>query len=199
MIKNVFFDVGGVLMTNGWDHISRRRATEHFGLDWDEFAERHDLVVADFEIGRIDMKEYLNRTAFHVPRVFTPEEFIGFIQAPSVPNPEVLVFAAKLSRSRKYFMATLNNESRELNQYRIDHFQLRDTFSQFFSSGFVGLRKPDERIFRLAMEVTQCQPEECLFIDDTALNVERAQLAGMRAFRYLNATQLREDFQRCEI
>jgi putative hydrolase of the HAD superfamily len=198
-IQTVFFDVGGVLMTNGWDHISRRRATDHFGMDWEEFEDRHNLVVADFEIGRIGMKEYLDSTAFHLPRAFTQAEFIAFIQAQSVPNTAVLAFAAELSASGKYLMATLNNESRELNQYRIDRFQLRNSFRLFFSSGFVGIRKPDERIFQLALDVTQKKPEECLFIDDHALNVERAQLAGMQAFQYRDAVQLRKDFQqKCE-
>jgi putative hydrolase of the HAD superfamily len=199
IVKNVFFDVGGVLMTNGWDHISRRRATDHFGMDWDEFEDRHNLVVADFEIGRIDMKEYLDSTAFHLPRTFTQAEFIEFMHTQSVPNTAVLAFAAELSSSGKYLMATLNNESRELNQFRIDRFHLRDSFRLFFSSGFVGLRKPDARIFQLALEVTQQKPEECLFIDDHALNVKRAQLAGMGAIQFRDAEQLRKDFQQqCE-
>jgi len=199
IVNTIFFDVGGVLMTNGWDHISRRRAIDHFGMDWEEFEDRHNLVVADFEIGRIGIEEYLDSTAFHLPRTFTHEDFIAFMHTQSVPNTEVLAFAAELASSGKYLMATLNNESRELNQYRIERFKLRDSFRLFFSSGFVGLRKPDSRIFQLALEVTQRRPEECLFIDDHALNVERAQLAGMMALQYHDAVQLRKDFQhQCE-
>ncbi len=198
-IKTIFFDVGGVLMTNGWDHISRRRATDHFGLDWEEFEERHNLVVADFESGRIGMQEYLEFTVFHLPRTFTREDFIAFMHAQSVPNPPVLALAAELSSSGKYLMATLNNESRELNQYRIEQFKLRESFRLFFSSGFVGLRKPDKRIFQLALEVTQNKPEDCLFIDDHAFNIVPARLAGMQTLQYHDPVQLRKDFRnQCE-
>ncbi len=197
-IKTIFFDVGGVLMTNGWDHISRRRATDHFGMDWEEFEDRHNAVVADFEIGRIGMQEYLDSTAFHSPRTFTHEEFIAFMHTQSIPNLPVLAFAAELNSSGKYLMATLNNESRELNQFRIEQFKLRDSFRLFFSSGFVGIRKPDQRIFQLALEVTQHKPDECLFIDDHAFNIAPAKLAGMHAIQYRDAVQLRKEFQECE-
>lgn len=57
----------------------------------------------------------------------------------------VLSFARALADSGKYFMATINNESRELNLYRIKKYDLRDIFSVFVSSCLVGMRKAGER------------------------------------------------------
>lgn len=194
----LFFDVGGVLLTNGWDRPARRQAAEHFGLVWDEFQDRHELVVGDFEAGRIGLQEYLDSTVFYQPRTFTDSEFKEFMYAQSQPCPEALEFLAELARSGKYLLAALNNESADLNRYRIERFHLRNYFTVFFSSCFLGVRKPDERIYRLALEMTQRRPGDCLFVDDRALNVTRARRVGMRAIQYQNVAALREELRRFE-
>jgi putative hydrolase of the HAD superfamily len=193
------FDVGGVILTNGWDRPARRRAAERFELDWDDCEERHELVICDFELGRMGLDDYLDQTVFYQPRPFTREEFKSFVYAQSQTYPESLAIVADLSRSGKYLLATLNNESRDLNRYRIERFRLRDYFAAFFCSGFLGVGKPDQRIFQLAMEITQRSPDECLFVDDRALNVEVAQGLGMGGIQYQNATQLRSELRRFEI
>lgn len=104
----LFFDVGGVLLTNGWDRSARRCAAEHFALDWDEFQDRHELVISDFETGRISLVEYLERTV--QPRAFTLDEFKTFMLEQSQPYPEALAFIGELVRSKQYLLATLNNE-----------------------------------------------------------------------------------------
>ncbi len=191
----LFFDVGGVILTDGWDNAARRSAARRFGLDWEEFENAHELAVSDFEIGRISLDEYINRTVFHQPRAFTRDEFKSFIWAQSHEHPEALAIVAELARSRKYLLATLNNESRDLNCYRIERFHLCDYFTVFFSSGFLGVRKPGEKIFQLALEITQRIPNECLFVDDRAPNVECALRLGMRGIQYHTAAQLREELQ----
>jgi putative hydrolase of the HAD superfamily len=193
------FDVGGVILTNGWDRPARRRAAERFELDWDDCEERHELVISDFELGRMGLDDYLDRTVFYRPQPFTREEFKSFVYAQSQPYPESLAIVADLARSGKYLLATLNNESRDLNRYRIERFRLREWFAVFFSSGFLGVRKPDQRIFQLAMEITQRSPDECLFVDDRALNVEVARSLGMGGIQYQNAAQLRSELWRFEI
>ncbi len=192
-ITALFFDVGGVLLSNGWDRNTRRQAAEVFKLDWDALEERHELVVADFETGRMTLDEYLDRTVFHDPRPFSRDEFLAYLHAQSRPDPDALAVAADLARSCRYLMATLNNESRELNAYRIRHFHLRDDFTVFFTSCYLGLRKPDPRIYNLAIGLTQREAPECLFIDDRPLNVESARQVGMQAIRFQNAAQLRRD------
>ena len=192
-IRAIFWDVGGVLLTNAWDHTQRMAALEHFRLDEKEFHARHEMVVSSFERGKISLDEYLERTVFYRNRSFSRDEFRDFMFSLSQPMPEVLAFARALADSGKYFMSTLNNESRELNLHRIDKYGLREIFRLFVSSCFVGLRKPESGIYRLAIEITQINPEECCFIDDRALNLECAAKLGMRTIQMQTLEQLREE------
>lgn len=194
-IRAIFWDVGGVLLTNAWDHKERAKALEHFHLDEKEFHSRHEMVVSSFERGKISLDEYLDRTVFYTARPFTREEFQDYMFALSRPMTDVLAFARALAGSSKYFMGTINNESRELNVYRIRKFGLREIFRVFVSSCFVGLRKPESGIYRLAIEITQVDPEQCCFIDDRALNLECAAKLGMHTIQMQTLDQLRKDLE----
>lgn len=192
-IRAIFWDVGGVLLTNAWDHTQRMAALEHFRLDVDEFHSRHEMVVSSFERGKISLDEYLDRTVFYRYRSFTRDEFRDYMFSLSEPMPEVLAFVRGLAESGRYFMGTINNESRELNLHRIEKFGLREIFRVFVSSCFVGLRKPESGIYRMAIEITQINPEECCFIDDRALNLECAAKLGMRTIQMQTLPQLQEE------
>jgi putative hydrolase of the HAD superfamily len=193
VIRAIFWDVGGVLLTNAWDHTERAGALEHFHLDADEFHDRHEMVVSLFERGKLTLEEYLDRTVFYRTRGFTREAFREYMFSSTKPFPEVLGFAQALTHSGKYFMGTINNESRELNDYRIDKFGLRTIFRLFVSSCFVGLRKPEEEIYRLALEITQIPPEECCFIDDRTVNLEGAAKLGMHTIEMKQVEHLRDE------
>jgi putative hydrolase of the HAD superfamily len=192
-IHAIFWDVGGVLLTNAWDRSERLAALEHFRLDDEEFHSRHEMVVSSFERGKISLDEYLDRTVFYRNRPFTREDFRVFMFSLSQPMPEVLAFARALAESGKYFMSTINNESCELNLHRIEKYGLRKIFRLFVSSCFVGLRKPESGIYRLAIDTTQITPEECCFIDDRALNLECAAKLGMRTIQMQTLDQLRSE------
>jgi putative hydrolase of the HAD superfamily len=192
-IRALFWDVGGVLLTNAWDHNERIATLEHFHLDEAEFHDRHEMVVSSFERGKITFDEYLDRTVFYRPRPFSRDAFRDYVFSLSQPFPEVLEFAQALGDSGKYFMGTINNESRELNSYRIEKFGLRKIFRLFISSCFVGFRKPERDIYRLALETTQIPAEECCFIDDRALNLECAAKLGMHTIEMQQLEQLRAD------
>lgn len=191
VIRAIFWDVGGVLLTNAWDHTERAGALEHFHLDGEEFRDRHEMVVSSFERGKITLEEYLDRTVFYRTRAFTREAFREYMFSSTKPFPEVLGFAQALTDSGKYFMGTINNESRELNDFRIDKFGLRKIFRLFVSSCFVGLRKPEEEIYRLALEITQIPAQECCLIDDRAANLEGAAKLGMHTIEMKQVEQLR--------
>jgi putative hydrolase of the HAD superfamily len=195
-IQAIFWDVGGVLLTNAWDRSQRIAALEHFHLDEEEFHDRHEMVVSSFERGKITLDEYLDRTVFYRPRPYAREAFKDFMFALSQPIPEVLAFAQSLAQSGRYFMGTINNESRELNLYRIQKYNLRHIFRLFVSSCFVGLRKPERDIYRLALETTQMPPPECCFIDDRALNLECAAKLGMQTIEMQTLEQLRKDLEK---
>ncbi len=189
-ISALFWDVGGVLLTNAWDRKQREAAMSQFNLDITEFQDRHEMVISSFERGKITLDEYLDRTIFYRPRTFTKEQFCKEMYSLSKPNPEVLYLAKGLAKTGRYQMATINNESRELNLYRIQSFGLQEIFSLFVSSCYVGLRKPEGGIYRLALEITQNKPEECCFIDDRSLNLEAAARLGMHAIHMQDAAQL---------
>lgn len=189
-ITTLFWDIGGVVLTNGWDRDSRRQAAYAFKLDWEDFQDRHDLSFPVFDSGHITLNQYLDRTLFYRPRSFTREEFAAFMFAQSKEYPETRTVLSGLAGTRKYFIAAINNEPLELNQYRIEAFGLRKDFQIFFSSCFVYTRKPDEAIFRMALSVTQRTAEECVFIDDRAINLENPRRLGMNVIHHKDAPQL---------
>jgi putative hydrolase of the HAD superfamily len=186
-------------MTNGWDTAARRRATETFHLDWEEFQDRHELSFPAFDSGNISLDEYLNRTLFYRPRAFTREEFIAFMFAQSKEFPESRAVLDGVARLGKYFIGAINNEPLELNEYRIAAFHLRRDFDVFFSSCYLHTRKPEEMIFRIALEVTQRPAEECVFIDDRPLNLENPGKLGMKTIHYQNSGQLRAELKKCGV
>jgi putative hydrolase of the HAD superfamily len=189
-ISAIFWDVGGVLLSNAWDREQRQRALQHFNLDEVEFDDRHEMLVSSLERGKLSLQEYLERAIFYRARPFTREVFTEYMFSLSQPDAETLRLARTLAGSCKYLMSTINNESTELNLFRIRTFGLRDIFSLFVSSCFVGLRKPEEGIYRLALEMTQRPPEECCFIDDRPLNLDSASKLGMHVIQMENAEQL---------
>jgi putative hydrolase of the HAD superfamily len=195
-VSTLFWDNGGVILTNGWDRDSRQRAVEKFHLDWADFEDRHELMLHTFETGELTLDEYLRRTVFYRPRPFTPEEFKTFMFEQSQPFPESIAFLGALAQTRRYMLAALNNESLEINEYRIAKFKLRDYFEAFFSSCYLGLRKPGAEIYNRALQITQRKPEECVLIDDRGLNLEYAQEMGMNTIQFYNVSQLRDDLAR---
>jgi putative hydrolase of the HAD superfamily len=192
-VTALFWDVGGVILTNGWDRRSRAAAAKKFGIDWEEFEDRHDLAFPAFETGRITLDTYLQRTIFYRKRSFTREEFTDFISAQSAEFPDSRAVLSDVAATGKYLLATINNEPLEINERRIREFHLRREFKAFFSSCYLGVRKPDEGIYKLALEVTQRAPEESLFIDDRELNLECAKQLGMHTIHFQNAVQLRQE------
>ncbi|MGH9517072.1 MAG: HAD-IA family hydrolase, partial [Terriglobales bacterium] len=168
-IRTLFWDVGGVLLTNAWDHEERGRAIERFQLQKADFETRHKETVTAFEESKLTLDQYLERTVFYQPRNFSKGEFQSYMFSLSKPKPEVLEFARSVAG--KCLMATINNESREMNDYRIKQFGLAQIFDLFVSSCYVGMRKPDEKIYRLALDVIQKTPDECCFIDDRPANI----------------------------
>jgi putative hydrolase of the HAD superfamily len=192
-LKAAFWDNGGVILTNGWDRDARKRAVEKFHLEWEEFEDRHELMLHAFECGTASLDEYLKRTVFYRERPFSPEDFKKFMFEQSQAMPESLAFVRKLTKDKSLLHAALNNESLEINDYRVRTFQLRDCFEAFFSSCYLGVRKPDPGIYELALKITQCAPQECVMIDDRGLNLECAKELGLQTIQFKNVAQLEAD------
>ena len=197
-INQVFFDIGGVLGTNGWDREQRATAVERFGLDADDFQYRHEEIVGAFESGEISIDEYLDLTVFSESRRFSREEFREYMFSLSEPWLDSLAIVRRLRQSirgrpTRVRMATLNNESRELNQYRIDHFGLCQLFDVFFSSCWLGVRKPTRQIYERVLGMTQAVPASSVFVDDREQNLAPARALGMHVILFRSAAQLAQE------
>ncbi len=193
-VKAIFWDIGGVLLSNGWDRDQRCVVVTQFGLDPEDFQERHKLIVPELEMGRMTLNDYLDQTVFMHPQSFSTEQFVAAMEDQSVPNEDVLALLRSLTGSHR--MYALNNESRELNEYRRRAFKLDDSLLAFFSSCYLGLSKPGPAIYRLALDLAGVQPTQALMIDDRLQNVETAQSVGMQAIHFQDAGQLMADLER---
>ncbi len=184
----LFVDVGGVLATNGWDHKARALAAKTFDLDAKQMEERHKQTFDTFEIGKITLKEYLNRVVFCEKRAFTQAEFVKFVHAQSRAFPEMLKLMLEVKKRHLVKVVILSNEGRELTDYRIKKFKL-EQFSDFFvCSGYVGLRKPDAAIYRLALDLAHVSPEEVVYLEDREMFVEVAESFGIRGLLHVDYT-----------
>ena len=196
-ISTILWDVGGVLLTNGWDRQQRDAVLARFGLDQADFERRHAEVDQAWEKDEIGTDEYLRHTVFFEPRSFTQAEFLQAMREESaVLADSGIGILRQLSASEEYVLATVNNESRAMNEYRLTKFGLLDDFDAFFSSCYLGLRKPDRKIYQVALDVLQRDPEQVVFIDDRAENVAAAASLGIHAIRYEGSAQLAGELTR---
>lgn len=179
-ITCLFLDIGGVLLTNGWDHQARRRAAKHFKLDWAEMQERHELNFETHEADKITFQEYLDRVIFWKKRTFTRAEFRRFMFAQSKPFTEMIKLVRNLKAKYRLKIIVVSNEARELNAYRIRQFNLDEFVDAFISSCFVHLRKPDAEIFRLALDIAQVPARQIGYIENTPLFVQIAESLGIQ-------------------
>ena len=176
----LFIDIGGVLLTNGWDHLARKRAARHFNLIWAEMDQRHRLVFETHEEGKLTLEEYLGWVVFYEKRPFTRSQFRNFMFDQSRPYPKMVQLITQLKRQLGLKVVVISNESRAVNAYRIRKFKLDQLADIFISSCFVGMRKPDVEIFRLALDLAQTPIRQVAYIDNTPMFVQIAESLGMR-------------------
>ena len=196
----ILFDVGGVLLTNGWDTKGRSAVVNQFGLDFAEFEERHPEPNDRWEKDEITVNQYLDETVFYEPRGFTHEDFAKAILGQSSVIPETgLPVLKELAADGKYLIGSLNNEAREPNDYRFDNFGLRKLFKVALSSCYIGLRKPSPEIYKRTIDILGVKPDRILFIDDRQSNVDFAADAGIQTIRFTGETTLRQSLKELDV
>ena len=195
-ITHVFFDIGGVLGTNGWDREQRARALQQFGIEEEDFEHRHHQVVSEFETGAMSLEEYLDVTVFYTPRLFSREDFEVHMLSLSEPNPEAIDVAKQLAAAGRVRLMTMNNESEVLNVYRIERFGLKAIFPTFLSSCWLGVRKPQRAFFQRGLGIAQADPESSLLVDDRDQNLAPASVLGMNTIHYTNPEGLLKELAR---
>jgi putative hydrolase of the HAD superfamily len=194
-ITAMFLDIGGVLLTNGWDHTMRRKAAETFGLDYEEMNERHHLTFDTYEEGKLSLYEYLERVIFYQERPFSLEEFRAFMFEQSQPYQEMIDLVCELKARYNLKIAAVSNEGRELTIYRIQKFELGAFMDFFASSCFVHYRKPDADIYRIALDIAQVPPAEVVYIEDRLMFVEVAQSLDIQGIHHTSYDSTRETLE----
>jgi putative hydrolase of the HAD superfamily len=179
-ITTLFLDIGGVILTNGWDHEMRKLAAWTFEIDYDELNERHNLTFGTYEEGKLSLEQYLDRTVFYKERPFLKDDFRKFMSAQSRPLPDMLLLMRSLKLKYKLKITSISNGGRELSMYRVQKFKLNSLIDIFISSSFVHIRKPDEDIYRMALDISQVSPDEVLYIEDREMFVQVARGMGIR-------------------
>jgi putative hydrolase of the HAD superfamily len=192
----LFLDIGGVLLTDGWNHDSRKQAAKRFKLDWMEMEARHHLTFDTYEEGSLSLEEYLRRVVFYQKRSFTFGAFRDFMFAQSQPFPEMLELVRKLKARYGLKVAVVSNEGRELNAYRIRAFKLNDLVDAFVSSSFVHIRKPDVEIFQLALDISQASIDQIIYIENTPMFVQVAEGLGIRSILHKDYRSTRAQLAR---
>ena len=185
-VTTLFVDVGGVLLTNGWDRQGRKLAAETFNIDLEDMEARHHLTFDTFEVGKLSLHDYLKRIVFYKKRSFSESAFENFIYSQSKAYPEMLELLSKLKAKYKLKIAIVSNEGRELTEYRIKKFKLNRFVDFYISSCFVHLRKPDVDIYRLALDIAQVDLKEVLYLDDREMFVQVAQSLGIKSHHHID-------------
>ena len=185
-VKALFLDIGGVLLSNGWGHESRKSAADFFQLNYNEMQARHKLTMVTYEEGKLTLGEYLNRIVFYQKRSFTIDQFREFMFAQTTPYLDMIEFIQQLKAKYHLKIAVVNNEARELNEYRINKFKLNQFVDFFISSCYVHFRKPDADIFRIALDIAHVPAENVVYIEDMQMFVDVARDFGIRGIRHEN-------------
>jgi putative hydrolase of the HAD superfamily len=196
--KTIFLDIGGVLLTNGWDHPARQKAAQYFDLNFEEMDALHQFIFNIYEIGKITLNQYLDTVVFTKPRRFSHQEFKEFMFAQSEELPEMLAWLTAWKQQTHHRIISINNEGKELNDYRIKKFKLRNCFDAFISSCEVGMAKPDPQIFRLALGIAHAKAEDSIYVDDRPMLVLAAASLGIRASRHEGFRQTRTILENLE-
>jgi putative hydrolase of the HAD superfamily len=191
-ITHLFLDIGGVLLTNGWDRHMRRDAAQKFGLDLEDLNDRHKMSFDTYEEGKLNLDTYLNQVVFHKERPFTREDFKEFMFAQSKPRVEMINLVSALKWKHQLKIAAISNEGRELTVYRIKKFDLGVFIDFFVSSCFVHFRKPDPDMYNIALDISQADPARSVYIDDRALFVEIAQGMGIHGIHHTDVESTRK-------
>lgn len=180
LVTTLFVDIGGVLLTDGWGHEFRKLAVKKFHLNPQEMEDRHQKVFETFELDKITMEEYLKLVVFYEQRPFTPEQFKEFMFGRSESDPEMIDLIRQLKAKYGLKIVVVSNEARELNAHRIHKFRLNEFVDLFISSCFVGLRKPDADIFRLALDIAQVPVRQIIYIENSPMFIQIAEGLGIR-------------------
>ncbi|MFT4024459.1 MAG: HAD-IA family hydrolase [Flavihumibacter sp.] len=189
-IRALLLDIGGVLLTNGWDRTARMAAAKKFSLDYDVLNERHHIIFDAFEAGKMSFDDYLDLLIADMDN-YCKEGLREFIYEQSAAIPGAIDYFQSVKKTYGLKVFAVNNEARELNEFRISRFGLQDLFDAFISSCYVNVRKPDKSIYKYALDIGNFRKEEVVYIDDRIVFVQAARRLGIFSLQHIGLEETR--------
>jgi len=191
-ITTVIFDFGYVLSLPPQPSDYQNLATLA-GINGKAFEEIYWGQRADYDRGTIDGPAYWRRIAEVAGKEITPAQIESLVAADIAiwmrANPVMMDWVRAL-KNRGMKIAVLSNMPIEISTYMRHHAPWFRDFDYVCFSAEVHLAKPEAAIFHACLEAVRSRPEECLFIDDRAENVEAARALGMRTLKFVSVQQL---------
>lgn len=191
----LLLDLGGVILTNGWDRYSRENAIKKFNLDKEEFDELHAAYYDYYESGKLTLEEYLAKTIFYKPRSFSLKDFQDFMFAQSQLYPDMIQFIIDFKRRHQLKVVAASNEGREIAEYRIKNFNLSSFIDSFFISCFLYCQKPTMHFYQIILDVTQVPSEKMIYIDDRKKMVEAASLLKIQGIHHTSLESTKKQLE----
>jgi putative hydrolase of the HAD superfamily len=198
-IEAVISDFGGVLTTplfNAFAHVQEEQGIPLEALGkamWAATQQCGENPLFAFERGEMTEPEFLAivgaALSEEVGRPVAMEGFADRYWAQLAPNEEMLAYLRFLRRERGLRLALLTNNVREWEPRWRPVWEIDALFELVVDSGFVGMRKPDPKIYDLTLSRLGLPGEACVFVDDLDVNCEAARAAGMHPVVFRDAEQ----------
>ncbi len=187
-IKNIIFDLGGVLL-----NIDLKRtedALRELGIeDLSVYLTQHHISAffKEYEMGKIDDAAFIQSIRSLSPKPLTDEQVVNAWNALLLDFPEERIeLLRKLKERYRLFLLSNTNLIHYRRFQEQIHAQtgmfLEDFFEKTYYSHEVGMSKPDVDIFNLVINENKLDPAETLFLDDTKKNMVGAKEAGLQVF-----------------
>lgn len=196
VIKTVFVDIGGVLLSNSWDTKCVKDSVSFFGIEEEEVLFRHAEVASLYYCGKISLDEYIKYVIFFTERNFGCDEYKKFVFEQSQAFEEMIKYIKFLRGHFRLKIVTLNNEGRELNEFRIKKFKLHEFVDTFISSSYLKLCKPDPEFYKVALDISGSDPSEVLYIEERELMTAVAGKLGIKSILHSSYKGTRKEVEK---
>ena len=194
MIKTVICDLGGVYFTDG-SALAIERISAAYGIPPDRVG---DVLMGDlgssYRLGEITATDFWDRAKESWDLQVSTDEIASIWLRAYEPVEGTVAIVDRL-RAAGYRTLFLSDNVQE----RIDYLEETCGFLHRFAGGVLshlaGLRKPDPKIYELALEKASCAAAQCVYVDDKPAMLEPAMRMGMSAIPFENPGQLERDLQ----
>jgi len=196
-IKAVIFDWGGVLIENPAEGLMRYFSAA-LGVEEDEYTAIHLKYFRDFMRSSINECQFWEKVCAELDVNKPDEDFLWSRAFESVYQPREPMFELVTSLKRAgYKTALLSNT--EMPCVEFFHRQEYTMFDVTVFSCIEGVKKPQRRIYEIALARLGCEPREAVMIDDIARCVQGARAVGINAIHFQSVEQVKEELSRMAI